>query len=117
MTVTSRPTELQPALSSRRPSFVTTIGIVLVVVAVAAVLLISSLTTRHHSSTHAPLGTITPLTAEGRAAAEQVPPGLLGTTPLTAEGRAAAELVPPGLLGAAGGTGTVCKPTRVVQVC
>jgi hypothetical protein len=125
----------QTASAERRPSHWLTLGVVVYAVAVSVVLVVSLLSGHHHAAKAAPVGAISSQTAEGRAAAEYVPPGLLAT-PLTAEGRAAAEYVPPGLLAtpltaegraaaeyvapgllATGSTDLICRRTYLVRAC
>jgi hypothetical protein len=113
----STSTILRPQTPSteRRPSHWLTLGVVVYAIAITVVLVVSSLPGHHHAAKAAPLGSTSSQTAEGRAAAEYVPPGLLAA-PLTAEGRAAAEYVAPGLL-STGTTDPICRPTNVVRVC
>jgi hypothetical protein len=112
----STSTTLRPQTPStnRRPSHWLTLGVVVYAIAISVVLVVSSLSGHHHAAKAAPLGTISSQTAEGRAAADYVPPGLLAT-PLTAEGRAAAEYIAPGL--ANGGTDLICRRTYLVRAC
>jgi hypothetical protein len=112
----STSTILRPQTPSteRRPSVWLTLGVIVYAVAISVVLLVTSLSGHHHAAKATP-GAVSSQTAEGRAAAEYVPPGLL-TTPLTAEGRAAAEYVAPGVLNN-GATDPICRPTNVLRVC